>query len=299
MRDEYLKLKLDKMGEKQRNEVLDYLLGVAKDQHEARSKDHRIESMADYTEAAIEINANWGKMQGLSSGYPSLDELTKGFVPGELAVVAAKTSVGKTALAVNIANNMAHAGVPVLFVTLEMTKAQLASRFMFLNGGDTESYKQIEPMVSFQKTNELDWRSIDGLIGNYCKQFTNGFVVIDHLHYFTRELEKLSEDLGRLTMEFKKNADQHKVPILLISHVRKTGGAAISMEDLRGSSYIAQDADIVLLCGRSEDGSKLGITIEKNRNRGFDYKDNEREFNYDRTKITELKKPAYDPFNHR
>lgn len=292
--DDFLKLKIDKLNEKKRNELIDYLLGVIKDKHDARAKDFRLESLDQYTDAAKEIAANWGKFQGLSSGYPSLDRLTKGFVSGELTVVAAKTSVGKTALAVNIANNLALNGTPVLFVTLEMTKPQLASRFMYLNGGDTEDYAQVASMISLQKTNELDWRSIDGLIGNYCNNFTNGFVVIDHLHYFTRELEKVSEDLGRLTMEFKKNAAEHNVPILLISHVRK-GNGDITMEDLRGSSYIAQDADIVLLCGRSDDGTKLGIRVEKNRNRGFDFNDNETELLYDKTKISEIKNA--DPFN--
>jgi len=56
----------------------------------------------------------------------------------------------------------------------------------------------------------------------------------------------------------------------------------------KGALEFSSDADIVLLCGRSTDGSKLGITIEKNRNRGFDYQDNEISLNYDKTKISEV-----------
>lgn len=287
--DKYLQLKLDDLTEKKRGAVLDYLLRITKDTHDARKKDYRIESMADYADEAKQIAENWGKFQGISSGYPSIDKLTKGFVGGEVTVIAAKTSVGKTALAVNIANRVALQGLPVLFVTLEMTKAQLTSRFMFLNNDD--DYTKVESLVSFQKTDELDWKSIDGLIGNFCGEFTNGLVVIDHLHYFTRELEKASEDLGRITKEFTKNAKRHNVPIILISHVRKANGQ-ISMEDLRGSSYIGQDTDIVLLCGRSEDGTKLGIKLAKNRNRGHDYHDDEIELLYDKTKISEV----YDVF---
>ncbi len=287
--DKYLQLKLDDLTEKKRGAVLDYLLKITKDTHDARRKDYRIESMADYADEAKQIAENWGKFQGISSGYPSIDKLTKGFVGGEVTVIAAKTSVGKTALAVNIANKVALQGLPVLFVTLEMTKAQLTSRFMFLNNDD--DYTKVESLVSFQKTDELDWKSIDGLIGNFCGEFTNGLVVIDHLHYFTRELEKASEDLGRITKEFTKNAKRHNVPIILISHVRKANGQ-ISMEDLRGSSYIGQDTDIVLLCGRSEDGTKLGIKLAKNRNRGHDYHDDEIELLYDKTKISEV----YDVF---
>lgn len=292
--DDFLKLKLDKLPEKKRNEVLDHLLQITKDTHDARAKDYRVESMVDYTDEAKVIAENWGKFQGLSSGYASIDKLTKGFVGGEVTVVAAKTSVGKTALAVNIANNIALGGTPVLFVTLEMTKPQLTSRFIYLNGGDNDNYNKVASLVSFQKTDELNWQSVDGLIGSFCSEFSNGFVVIDHLHYFTRELEKVSEDLGRLTKEFTKNAKRHQVPIMLISHVRK-GAGEITIEDLRGSSYIAQDTDVILLCGRSEDGTKLGIKLAKNRNRGHDYGDDEIELLYDKTKITEL---TDDPFNN-
>ena len=54
-----------------------------------------LELMSDYTEDAIERNKNFGKMQGISSGYRKIDELTKGFVGGELTVIAGKTSYGK------------------------------------------------------------------------------------------------------------------------------------------------------------------------------------------------------------
>jgi hypothetical protein len=76
--------------------------------------------------------------------------------------------------------------------------------------------------------------------------------------------------------ELKKNAEMHDVPIILISHVRKTAkGESAGIDDLRGSSYIAQDADVVLMVGRdADDQSKLFVRIEKNRNRGYDYKNN-------------------------
>lgn len=285
--DDFLKLKLDKLQDTKREEVLQYLLGITEDKRVLRSKQYDLDPLSDYTEEAKAIQENWGRFQGISSGYDTIDKLTKGFVGGELTVIAAKTTVGKTALAVNIANRVALKGTPVLFVTLEMTRPQLTSRFLFINGGDTDSYRKVAPLVVMQRSDELDWKSIDGLIGNFCKDFTNGFVVIDHLHYFTRELENVSEDLGRITKELKKNAIRHNVPVVLISHVRKSNGR-ISIEDLRGSSYVAQDADIVLLCGRSDDGKKLGVRIEKNRNRGYDYDNNEVWLFYDQTKITEL-----------
>lgn len=281
------------LSDEAKQSLEDHVLGVMQTSVVKKQQEFKLASMTEYTKEAKVIAEHWGQMQGLSSGYRSLDRLTKGFVGGEVTVVAAKTSVGKTALAINIANNISLKDVPVLFVTLEMTKAQLTSRYLYINGGETEDYEKVASLTVFQETDELNWKSIDGLIGNFCKEFTNSFVVIDHLHYFTRELENVSEDLGRITKELKKNAIRHNVPIVLISHVRK-GPKDISIEDLRGSSYVGQDADIVLICGRSEDGTKLGIKVEKNRNRGFDYLENEIELEYDKTKITEK---SNDPFD--
>ena len=143
-------------------------------------------------------------------------------------------------------------------------------------------------LTAFQKNDELDWKHIDGLIERAVKELGVELVVIDHLHYFTRELQNVAEDLGRITKEIKKNAIRHNIPVMLISHVRKSqDGKQTTMEDLRGSSYIAQDADIVLMVGRDFDNDKLIVTIEKNRNRGFDYKNNSVDLDFDSTKITE------------
>lgn len=294
--DDYLKIKLEKMGEKKRQDVLEYLLDITDQSHKQRSPQFEFDIMSDYTEEAKEIAANWGKFQGISTGYKSLDKITKGLVAGEVIVIAAKTTVGKTALAVNISNRVAIAGTPVLFVTLEMTKPQLTSRFLYINGGETEDYHTAAALTYFQRHDELNWQSIDGLIENFCNKTANGLVVIDHLHYFTRELEQVSEDLGRITKELKKNAIRHKVPIILISHVRKQNGE-ITIEDLRGSSYVAQDADIVLLCGRNDDGTELGIKVEKNRNRGYEYSDNEVKLRYHKTKVSELDE-VHDDFDN-
>lgn len=285
--DDFLKLKLDKMKPEGRKAAVRYLLGGAVANQAKRKQQFEFELMSEYTEAAKEIVANWGRMQGLSTGFPSLDRLTKGLVGGEVTVIAARTSVGKTALAVNIANNVAIQGVPVLFVTLEMTKAQLTSRYLYINGGDTEDYYTAAALTVLQKQDELNWESIDGLIENFVENFTNGLVIIDHLHYFTRELQNAAEDIGRITKEFSKNAHRHNVPVVLISHVRK-GSGDVNIDDLRGSSYIGQDADVVLTCGRSEDGSVLAVKVEKNRNRGIDADHSETKLLYDRTKITEM-----------
>lgn len=230
----------------------------------------QISSMADHVAAAKERFDNWGKMYGLSTGFPSIDKLTLGLPGGELIIIAGETSRGKTLLSMNIANNVAKWGGRVLFVTLEMTHAELTSRYMFLNGGsDTEDFITVATNTVFQHNDELDWKDVDGLIANAKDQLDVDMVIVDHLHYFTRELQNVSEDLGRITKEFKKNAIRHNIPIILISHVRKMGqGEDLNENALRGSSLIGQDADIILFVNRDPETNEMGVLVTKNRNRG-------------------------------
>jgi replicative DNA helicase len=268
----WIRRKINELPQEQQSELVSELLAQVGDTPLTKTEGMELALMSDFSEEAKELHANFGKMQGISTGYNKLDALMKGLVPGELIVVAGKTSRGKTTLALNIANKVALQNKTVLFVTLEMTHAEITSRSMFINDGDTEQYQQVAGHTVFQKTDELDWQSIDKLMEKAKIDMGVELVVIDHLHYFTRELQNVAEDLGRITKEFKKNAIRHKVPVILISHVRKTSeGKEATMEDLRGSSYMGQDADIVLMVGRMPSQPEYTfVRIEKNRNRGFD-----------------------------
>lgn len=242
--------------------------------HEANNIDggnkYQVTSMLDHIEEAESRFANWGKLQGMSTGFPSIDELTLGLVGGELIIIAGLTSRGKTTLAMNITNNIAKTGKTVLFVTLEMTHAELTSRYMYINGGSgTRDFEEVACNTLFQANDELGWKDVDGLIENARDQLGVDIVIIDHLHYFSRGENNVSEVLGMVTKEFKKNAIRHNIPVILISHVRKLGeNEKLSGESLRGSSLIAQDADIVLLVDRDPETNAMGVMIDKNRNRG-------------------------------
>ncbi len=231
---------------------------------------YQVSSMLDFVDEAEDRYKNRDEVQGLSSGFPSIDKLTMGLVAGELIIVAGPTSKGKTLLSMHISNNVAQTGGRVLFVTLEMTKAELTSRYMYVNGGkDTAGFSTAAANTIFQENDELDWKDIDGLIQNAKQELDVDLVVIDHLHYFARDIKNAAEELGKITMTFKKNAIRHNLPIILISHIRKLGkDEDLSLEALRGSSLIGQDADIVLLVNRDPETNQMGVLIDKNRNRG-------------------------------
>ena len=231
---------------------------------------YQVSSMLDFVDEAEERYKNRDKVQGLSTGFPSIDQLTMGLVEGELIIIAGPTSKGKTLLSMHIANNVAKYGGRVLFVTLEMTKAELTSRYMYVNGGkDSPDFSLVAANTVFQENDELDWKDIDGLIQNAKQELDVDLVIIDHLHYFARDIKNASEELGKITMTFKKNAIRHKLPIILISHIRKLGkDEDLSGDSLRGSSLIAQDSDIVLMVNRDPETNQMGVLIDKNRNRG-------------------------------
>lgn len=231
---------------------------------------YQVSSMLDYADEAEEDFKNWNKMRGLSTGFPSLDQLTLGLVGGELVIVAGPTSKGKTLLSMHIANNIAKKGNRVLFVTLEMTKAQLTSRYMYVNGGrHTSDFSTVAANTVFQENRRLNYQDIDGLIQNAKEELDVDLVVIDHLHYFARNVKNASEQLGEITMQFSDNAKKYNIPIILISHIRKMDkDEDLSGDALRGSSLIAQDSDIVLLVNRDPETNQMGVLIDKNRNRG-------------------------------
>lgn len=255
---------------------LEDTLKVVQDQiHEVnriggKQNKYQVSSMLDFVDEAENRFKNRDEVQGLSTGFPSIDQLTMGLVPGELIIVAGPTSKGKTLLSMHMANNIALTGGRVLFVTLEMTKAEMTSRYMYINGGkDTSAFSTVAANTIFQENDELDWKDIDGLIQNAKQELDVDLVIIDHLHYFARDIKNAAEELGKITMTFKKNAIRHNLPVILISHIRKLGkDEDLSLESLRGSSLIAQDSDIVLLVNRDPETNQMGVLIDKNRNRG-------------------------------
>lgn len=276
-----LKYLLKELSDKEKDELWLELSDPAR--RNSIQKSIELVGLNELSEVIEQRYATWGQMQGLSTGFQGLNDLTSGLVPGELTIVAGLTSHGKTTLAVNMCYKQATMKTKTLFVTLEMTHAELGSRFRHIHGKPVDDLD-----VLFQKNDELGWLDIDPLIGAAVKRGVE-IVFIDHLHYFTRELDNVADDLGRITKEMKKNAIRHNIPIILISHVRKQGGKEKpSMEDLRGSSYIAQDADIVLMVHRpTDENNTMVVEVQKNRNRGFNPEKNAVKFMFDGVKLDE------------
>lgn len=225
-------------------------------------------------EARVRVD-NWGKVQGLRTGFYTIDAMTKGLVGGELVIISGMTSHGKTQLATNIAYQVARNGSAVLFVTLEMSKVELTSRIMKIAEPDP-----IDDLpIFYQLENSLDYRDINTLVKRAVNDGAK-LVVIDHLHMMVRGVDNTSAEVGKIVSEFKKAAIKNDVPVVLLCHVRKINDKVDGkrrppeMEDLKESGYIAQDADVVLLVHRNLEDTEanndlMDVVLHKNRNRGI------------------------------
>lgn len=226
-------------------------------------------------EEAKAAQASEGKILGLSTGFPSIDQMTKGINKGDLVIIYGDTSHGKSQLTQNIAYNLARSHEPVLFIGLEMTNAQNTGRFMRIGQND--------PMVEDALANILYPSSNDLRLENIEEYITSSvgtakLVVIDQLQQLTRSVDNTTSETSLITHELKRMAIRHGVPIILISHINRSSlnGGPPTLRELKGSSSIEQDADICLAVWRDMDPQHmqshiLEIVLRKNRNRGMEH----------------------------
>lgn len=243
------------------------LKGVTRAAVQAESK-FEIVDLQPYMTAAREHREPEGTIKGLSTGIKKVDDMTQGFVPGELMIISGQTSHGKTQLSNNIMLNAAKNGHKVMFVTMEMTKQETADRFNMLTADEDIG----EGKIFLNMRADLAYTDVTKLVEK-AKEKGCDLVVIDHLHYFSRSVENATQEVSKIVKEFKGAAVQYELPIILICHVRKMAPKKHpTIEDLRDSSLIAQDADMVLIVWRddsptSKNPSEVEVTLWKNRNR--------------------------------
>lgn len=235
---------------------------------------------------------------GLATGFPRLDYLTRGLQPGNLVVVAGRPSMGKTALAMQVAREAARSGT-ALVVTQEMTKDEL-----FMRALASESKVNLHKIL----TGEIDEKSgpavmaagealgqsgfsIDETPGitveqlrSRCKRIAAkqplSLLVIDYLQLMDHQQQKgesLPTAIGRTTRMLKHVAKELYIPIVLLSQLSRACETRPDkrpmLSDLRESGAIEQDADMVWLLFREEyyfpDTEKKGMAeaiIAKQRN---------------------------------
>lgn len=236
--------------------------------------------------------AHRGQLTGLPTGFKSVDDLTLGWQAGDLIVLAARPSIGKTTLAMNSATAIARAGKHVVFFSLEMRKRQLEYRIVsslsgvacarLLNGcvGGTD-YARISETFELLHTLPLSIddsgrQTVHGIRGA-CRQLKAAgrcdAVVIDYVQLMPGTLNRRgatrNEELTDISRRLKELADELSAPILLLSQLRRLEARRRpQLEDLRESGALEQDSDIVGFLYRKDHraGGLTELILAKQRN---------------------------------
>ena len=189
--------------------------------------------------------------QKIFSGLKSLDNMTDGFRPGQLVVLSAPTGNGKTAFLQSLTRTFSDNNVPCLWFSYEVPTLEMAERF----GDDVPQFH----IPSKNVDSSLDWlklRSLEGIA-----KFGTRIIFIDHLHYLL-DMKMLAGGnvslvIGMLMRELKKFAIETETTIFLVSHLAKTKmDETPSIADLRDSSFVAQESDIVMIMWRHKEKDK-------------------------------------------
>ena len=261
--------------------------------------------MVELIDRVNDLHENGAKeVTGVRTGFYDIDRITAGLQPGDLIVLAGRPSQGKTALALNIAENVSvNEDMPVLVFSLEMGGNQLALRLASSVGridqsrlrtgrlGDDEWGRFSEAVEKLGKCRlhvddsaGLTAGQIRAKARRYARKAGQlGLIVIDYLQLMTmapaagREAN-LASEIGDITRSLKALSKEMRCPVILLSQLNRGVEARADkrpiMSDLRSSGAIEQDADVILFVYRDEYYTKEAcrepgvaeIIVSKNRN---------------------------------
>lgn len=219
-----------------------------------------------------------GEIRGVPSGFTQLDRKTTGFQAGDLVVIAGRPSMGKTTLAVNIAENAAIAkGVPAAIFSMEMSAEQLTLRLISSLGRVNQSH------LRTGNFSEEDWSRIQGAMAQLSnaplyvdetpaltptevrararrlkRERGLGLIVVDYLQLMqvSGTKENRATEISEISRSLKALAKELQVPVIALSQLNRAVEQRTDkkpvMSDLRESGAIEQDSDVILLIYREE-----------------------------------------------
>lgn len=264
-----------------------------------QSMDSLVVQLLDRVE---EMASNPNDITGVPTGFHDLDRMTSGLQPGDLVVLAARPSMGKTAFAINIAEHVAlNEGLPVAVFSMEMGASQLAVRIVgsigrvdqgHLRTGKLtdEEWPRLTEAIERLRTVSLHIDETPGLtpselransrrLARQCGKL--GLIVVDYLQLMSgsggSDGDNRATELGEISRGLKMLAKELQCPVIALSQlnrgVEQRTDKRPMMSDLRESGAIEQDADIIMFIYRddyynkdSKDPGVAEIIIGKQRN---------------------------------
>lgn len=242
---------------------------------------------------------NQGSVTGVATGFYDLDYKTAGFQPSDLILIAARPSMGKTALVLNIAEYVAiKSNVPTVIFSLEMSQDQLVKRVLSMNskvdsqsirtgnlsGEDWSSLMESARAVGNSNLVIDDTSAISiSELRSKCRKLklekNLGLIIIDYLQLMTgsKKSESRQQEISEISRSLKSLAREINVPVVALSQlsraVEQRPDKRPMLSDLRESGAIEQDADVVMFIYRDDyynkDTDEPGVSeiiIGKQRN---------------------------------
>lgn len=231
----------------------------------------------------------------INTGFPLIDSVLKGMLPGQLIGLAGRPGTSKSAFSLNIALNVASQGKTVAIFNQEMEANELIERMLSnkanisMNnliekfGGNTDTEREALNNKAVSKLNELanlpiyiaDTTTLTTLkIRNECQQLKDlKLIIIDYLTLMKplRKEQNRNLEVGQITRELKILASELHCPIIILAQLNraKEESEKPSLSDYRDSGSIEQDiSKSIMLWFIDKDAQRIGVTINKNRRGG-------------------------------
>lgn len=243
------------------------------------------ETASNLVSQAVKRIQEMSKKEGVSgvpSGFSRLDSLTSGWQSGDLIVIAARPGMGKTALSLSMARNMAiKSGAPVAVFSLEMSSVQLITRLISSETGlsseklrtgklEKDEWRQLESKIKnlesaplyIDDTPSLSIFELRAKARRLASQQNIKLIMIDYLQLMTvgstMKPGNREQEISTISRNLKALAKELDIPIIALSQLsravetRTTNSKRPQLSDLRESGAIEQDADIVAFIYRPE-----------------------------------------------
>ncbi len=246
-----------------------------------------------------DLHSNAGKLRGIPTGFRDLDNMLAGLQNSDLFILAARPSMGKTTLVMNIAHHVAaREGIPVGFFSLEVSKEQLIDQLLAIESGveaeklrtgrlDDDDFPRIAEAMA--QLSEAPIYIDDSALTNVMEMRTKarrlqsehglGLVIIDYLQLISggaRSQEGRQQEVSEISRGLKGLARELNVPVLALSQLSRAVESRTpptpQLSDLRDSGSIEQDADVVAFIYRpyyydkEADPNITEILVKKHRN---------------------------------
>lgn len=228
------------------------------------------------------------------TGFENIDLTVGGFAGGQLILLAARTGIGKSALALNFAHNMAKSSKKVLFVSMEMTASEMAERSLALATGVSIDHQRSGKFSGddhrkfcdgYKKLNDdqIWWcdeanMTMAKLHSKYHEMNNNigcEVVIVDYIGLMRAHQrgDSIYREVSEISRDLKNFAAKYKIPVLALAQlnreVSKSTDKRPQLSHLRDSGSLEQDANVVMMLWQNDsdkkDNNEIVCTIAKNR----------------------------------